>query len=293
MTVSGKIRRKKEPASPCFWEKMNLVAQISTRCRAAADTRQTYVEVLELIQRIVPHDAATLYLLDSDGEHLAEKATVGKRVEIMSFLSLGTGKGLSGWSARSKKPVLLNERSNRGNFDPAHDFATVMSVPLLVEDDVLGVLNLGCRKPRALDEKHVALMTIVVNQFAVAIERLAHKEKMEAKSRELEQVHEELRTIREKITTAERLSALAEDSVSINHEINNPLSVIIGNVQCILMQKSVPDQKALSRLKRIEAAAIKISEVNRRLLRIDSQVNGEEPSGDKSRAVSHGKSVSG
>jgi signal transduction protein with GAF and PtsI domain len=209
--------------------------------------------VLQLIQRIVPFDAATLYLLDSDGKCLAEKATLGGRVEILTILRLDTGTGLSAWTARNKKPILLDDRSRKSDFDPQNDYATIMSVPLLVENEVLGVLNLGCRQSKSLSDKHVKLMTIIA---------------------------------------AEKLSAVSELSVSINHEINNPLAVIVGNVQCMMIQCKNLDQKSLSRLRRVEEAAIRIGEINRKLLMIDSLVSEQYMESDSARMINLEKSIS-
>lgn len=291
MTVQRSATSKK--AAPTrFWEKISLVAEISARCRTASSSHRAYLEVLELIQHIVPFDAATLYLLDSDGKHLAETASLGGRVEILTMLKLNKGTGLSSWTAQNKKPVLLTDRSRKSDFDPQRDYATFMSVPLLVENDVLGVLNFGCRQASALSEKHVKLMTIVADQFAVSIERLTFEERLQAKNLALEAAHDELRKVQDKIIAAERLTAVSELSVSINHEINNPLAVIVGNVQCLMMQCEALDQRAMARLRRIEAAAVRIGETNRKLLRIESLVSEQYLDNDSARMINLDKSIS-
>ncbi len=74
-----------------------------------------------------------------------------------------------------------------------------------------------------------------------------------------------------------RLHEAAQMAASVNHEINNPLSVIVGNVQCLVMEKAATNQKALSRMRRIEAAALRIAKANRRLGQIKSLVESIEP----------------
>jgi signal transduction histidine kinase len=64
--------------------------------------------------------------------------------------------------------------------------------------------------------------------------------------------------------------------VSISHEVNNSLSVIIGNVQCLLMEKESTDDRSLDRLHRIESAAIKIGVVNKRLLQIPAPTKRDD-----------------
>ena len=45
---------------------------------------------------------------------------------------------------------------------------------------------------------------------------------------------------------------------AVIHEINNPLSSIIGNAQLLLMKESSLDDKTVNKLRRIEADAIRI-----------------------------------
>ncbi len=45
------------------------------------------------------------------------------------------------------------------------------------------------------------------------------------------------------------------------HDINNPLSSIIGNVQLLLMREAELDGRTADKLKRIEADAVKIDSI--------------------------------
>jgi C4-dicarboxylate-specific signal transduction histidine kinase len=108
-------------------------------------------------------------------------------------------------------------------------------------------------------------MMIVADQFAASLERLAHKEKMEVAGRALAKAHRDLREAQRKSVAADELAAAIGLLTSISREINDPLAVIVGNVQCLLAQRSALDQKGLSRLKRIETSALRISEISRKL----------------------------
>ncbi len=72
--------------------------------------------------------------------------------------------------------------------------------------------------------------------------------------------------VEEKIK-AERREAIVELAVAINHEINNPLTALMGNLQLLaLKNKELPDD-IKNRLKVIEESANKIREVTARLMR--------------------------
>ena len=66
----------------------------------------------------------------------------------------------------------------------------------------------------------------------------------------------------------ERLGAIVETAVTVNHEINNPLTAILGNVQLLLMKRDDLDPELRSKLEVIEASAGRIKDVTQKLLRL-------------------------
>lgn len=70
---------------------------------------------------------------------------------------------------------------------------------------------------------------------------------------------------------AERLAAITETMVSVNHEVNNPLAVILGYAQILLRRLENDPRfleiapKARTELSRIESEAMRIREITRKL----------------------------
>jgi len=79
----------------------------------------------------------------------------------------------------------------------------------------------------------------------------------------------------------ERLSAIVETAVAVNHEVNNPLTAILGNVQLLLLKRDDLDQELAAKLKTIETSALKIKDVTQRLMRITSPRSVEYSQGTK------------
>lgn len=274
------VRAKKSEEQNATWDRISRMANIAALCRAHPQGKNVLVKVLQLIKSIVFFDAATLYLLNREKDELEQAASLGGRVELLSFLSVGAGQGLSGWTAHNKKPVLLSEHSTVSSFDPDNEYATFLSLPLLVGDEVIGVLNLGCVETRAFTDNDVKLLTIVADQLALSIERLNYQEKIESISLQLQKAKKQLRQTQTSIPAAYRLAQVAPLAAAINHGVNNALSVIVGNVQCLLLEKAAPNQKSLSRLRRIETAALKIASFNRKVLDMNSLVQDTLSSGE-------------
>ena len=271
------VTRKRPAASATdqtrFWEKVSVMAEIAALCRESRADRETYTAVLERISPLVPFDAATLFALDGTRTRLEECATLHQRVEVLGFLRMGIGDGLAGWIAEEGKSVLLSSRNETEGFDPKTDFATVLAVPLRFADSVIGVLSVGCRKSHALADKHVRLLNLIADLLAVAMERRQYEQTLLQQQRELVDAQNHLKTIQKQLVAQERLASIALLAGEISHQINNPLAIIVGNAQCLLLEQDALTQKTVSRLRRIEDAALRIRDVNRRLRDVQTLVN--------------------
>lgn len=230
------------------------------------------VEILKKLRGVVPFDAATLYSLNPQ-EKLEQVAVLGGEVEILNFLELDRGDGLSAWIAESEKPLLLSNRANQRGFNPDSDYASFMSVPLKVDGEVIGVINLGSKEPEAFYQKDVTLMTLALNQIAFSMEKLLYQKKCDDLEKDMKGVRDELDNLKNNIIYPATADRIAQSAASIIHDINNSLSIIVGNTQCMLAKKTTIDQKTMSRVRRIESAAQKISEANQKILDIYGIVN--------------------
>jgi len=74
---------------------------------------------------------------------------------------------------------------------------------------------------------------------------------------------------------SERLAAILETAVAVNHEINNPLVPILGNAQFLLQNEKIQDEDIRRRLRLIVSNALRIREITQKLARISHPVNKE------------------
>ena len=74
----------------------------------------------------------------------------------------------------------------------------------------------------------------------------------------------------QEVIDQERLKAIIEVAVTVNHEVNNPLTAILGNVQLLLLKDENLDETLRNKLKTIEISALKIKDVTQKLLRLSS-----------------------
>ncbi len=85
----------------------------------------------------------------------------------------------------------------------------------------------------------------------------------------------------DKTVRQERLKAIKETAATVNHEINNPLTAVLGNIQLLLMRSDELDESLLRKLKIVEESALRIRDVTRKLMNITSDSVTEYIPGSK------------
>lgn len=83
------------------------------------------------------------------------------------------------------------------------------------------------------------------------------------------QMEEELERAREREVELERLKAVREIVITLSHEINNPLTVILGAVELMLMHSRKFDDETVAQLKMIEMNAQRIKKLVHKLNKIN------------------------
>ncbi len=280
-----------EPVSR-FWTKIGMVADIARILRGQSSGKSTMCEVLKLIAGIIPLDAAALYILDKKKDKVEKVATFGNSVDLCEFLRFKQGDGLSGWVARQKQPVVIQGR------DPQHDSVrnyhdSVMILPLTVMNDLIGLLYCSSYERRAFDDNRQKLMEIVADQVAISLERIMYQQELESKNEALLKAQKELKEAQEHVVAQENLKAVSDLAASVNHEVNNPLSVIIGNAQIIELEAADFPEKLTNRIKAIVDGAKRISLITHKLLRIDRLVTESYLSDQKRTMLNIHKSAGG
>jgi GAF domain-containing protein len=106
------------------------------------------------------------------------------------------------------------------------DYRTMLCVPMLKDGVALGTFALTRSEVRAFTERQIELVMTFADQAAIAIENARLFDEVQAKTRELTQSLDDLRTAQDRLVQTEKLASLGQLTAGIAHEIKNPLNFV-------------------------------------------------------------------
>ena len=136
------------------------------------DLEEISETLLDQLLKVVPYDAAAMYLLDGQGGILEWFQQRGYPEGTVDKIHLKLGQGAVGWAAGSGEALILGDvRSDSRYVSARPETNSEMVVPILAEGNVIGVLNL---EADALDYFTVSDLRVArafANQASISIVR--------------------------------------------------------------------------------------------------------------------------
>ena len=222
------------------------------------------------LAKLLSYDAYRVFLYETRTGELAEMALGGMAPDLdsgHSGLRVRMGEGVTGWVAEHREPQLVNDlrRDARAEHDPGTAVEideSVLAVPLVNDDRLLGVITVARRGVNRFRPSHLRVLTILASQVAAAIEnaRLLERE-------------------RQRANALEELDRLRADFVTmVSHELRTPLTGIIGFTETVQTYwDRMSDAKKLEMLDKIRVSSLRLERLVRDLLFISRVEAGNVP----------------
>jgi len=149
---------------------LTMLSQIAQEFSHILDLEELLKKVSTLIRRQIPYDAFSILLVEKESQLLKHYFGV-RHDQRIQWDNMPIGVGLVGAAAEQASPVLVGDTSRDPRYVAMVDgIRSEVAVPLILRDEVIGVLNLECEQVDAFTNEHVRVLTLLAPQVATAIE---------------------------------------------------------------------------------------------------------------------------
>lgn len=239
-------------AQTLLQNELKALFELSCLVQESPVNNDSFEGVLKILGKLVDFRSASLFTVSGEAGNLEEICTVGKTVDLIDFVKFNMGTGISAWVAQKRRHVILNNlRKSRGGTHTR----SFLSVPIVLAGEITGVINLAHDEPDSFSQTDAELVKIASSPLALLIERIKY-DRVEKEIRdEICSLNEKLTAAREKLAGFEKSGSSEDLMRALNDRLKNPLAIITGNAQFLLMTMKNPGGSVLKRLKAIDREA--------------------------------------
>jgi signal transduction histidine kinase len=185
---------------------------------------------------------SVVFRYEPDDGALYEIASHGPDAFLVQGMVLKAGTGLTGRSVAERKMLVTSDVIGEPGIEhtaeqrallTTHDLRALIAIPLFTHERIIGALAVADRTGREFSAEELQAVQAFGDQAALALEN----------ARLYAAAQDSLTRLREtqaQLVQAAKMSALGQLVSGVAHELNNPLSVIIGYGQ-LLLSREVPE----------------------------------------------------
>lgn len=165
---------------------LERLQQITDAALAHLQLDELLGSLLTRIRDMLGADTSAVLLLDEDRQELVAWSAVGLEEDVERGLRIPIGEGFAGKIAAERRPIVLDDVDHSDVLNPVlreKGVKSLLGVPLMIEERVLGVLHVGTLTPREFTRDDLELLQLVADRVSIAIDH-ARLYEAERKARE-------------------------------------------------------------------------------------------------------------
>lgn len=173
-------------------EEIELLCEVGQTLGLPLEVKEIMRKVPSLVLQATEADVCSLYLMDEGGEALLFKGPQRPSEEAFVWEKLEIGQGVAGWVAQHRKLLAIDkgahkdERFSPAEFTEGMRFQAVISVPMVVQGRLLGVLSAYHKRAHRHQPREINLLEAITQQISVALENARLYEETHRKALQLD-----------------------------------------------------------------------------------------------------------
>jgi len=178
---------------------LELLHQAGKALNSSLELDQVLANVLEEVRRLIDVTGSTIWIVEAGTGELICRQAAGEGSKLSDRWRLPRGEGLAGWVAVNGESLIVSDTRE----DDRHlkdvdrqtglEMRSILSVPLMIKETVIGVLQLLDTAAGRFDGSHLNLLEVLAASAAIAIENARLYEQAQKEIRDRQKVEEILR----------------------------------------------------------------------------------------------------
>lgn len=148
---------------------------------------------IKIIQKIIPSDSCLIYFYDLDKKKFILIGSKNPHREAIGNIVMQEGEGITGWVAKNKQSVAIEKEAYKDpRFKlfkelPEDTFESFLSVPIIDEKGIVGVINIQNLLPYTFSKEQIKTVESLVKIIASAFVKIVLDRKVNSLETQLEE----------------------------------------------------------------------------------------------------------
>lgn len=208
--VSEELQKPKLPV-----ERMSLLYQVSNVIHSTLDSQEAFQLIVSEAVRVMRASSGSLALINPSTSFLEIHAAQNLSSTARK-LKLRVGEGITGWVARHATPARVGDVTIDARYVVARrEVRSELAVPLEVDGEVRGVINVDSERADAFSEEDQELLQELAVQAAKVIENTWLYEQLRLKVKLFESLGSVSRTINSTLNLDEALRVITKEACEL------------------------------------------------------------------------------
>jgi phosphoserine phosphatase RsbU/P len=166
---------------------LRTLAHLSQEFSSILDLDELLGKIAATIRALINYDAFSIFLVDAERKVLRHRFSV-RYDQRVTLDNIPLGKGITGAAAESRETVLVVDTTQDPRYIASHpEIRSEMAVPLIVQDRVVGVLDVESERIAYFTEDHQRTLSLLAPQIASSVENARLYEILAQREQRMEQ----------------------------------------------------------------------------------------------------------
>jgi phosphoserine phosphatase RsbU/P len=156
---------------------IRTLSRVSNEFASILDIDELLSKVASSVRSLINYDAFSILLIDYDHRVLRHRFSI-RFDQRVNLDNIPLGKGITGAAASSREVIRIHDTTTDPRYIASHPgVRSEIAVPLIVQDRVIGVLNLESERIGYFTEDHSRTLNLLAPSVSIAVEnaRLYHE----------------------------------------------------------------------------------------------------------------------